>query len=302
MATQTAAERAKYQSWKSKAGLSQTEAIQLYLQEADRQTRVYGGGLVTTNMMNGSFDGGTNASAAGGNGAGGDALPQQPRGLAAIPLLCAAASESRQAYLRRLANTRLEQAWWRRQEALTATPGSLWAFPESTILYLASFLEYVSLTCDGYLPLPSEVVQSFLWPLHNCFLSLWMTYILVITAWTAAGEMLQTVIWGSRRTGLSLESVWKDQVKWTAQSARILTESHQPLTVRLMGLILWPYCLLVMFASSPGQILWQAVAFCLLLGVSWWYWFLVLPTLSLWLLGAALLAGNCFGLIELAGV
>lgn len=304
LATQTAAERAKYQSWKAKGGLSQTEAIRLYMQEADRQVRVYGGGLTTMHSLH-SNGGSSNSSgspfAENGNGTSGQPS-QQPRGLAAIPLLCAAASESRQAYLRRLANTRLEQAWWRRQEPLTATPGSLWAFAESILLGLAAFLEYVSLTADGVIPLPSGVVQSFLWPLHNCFLSLWMAYILVVTAWTAAFEMLQTVLWGSRRTGLALEVVWKDQVHWSAQSAKTLTESHQPLTARLMGLMLWPYTVLVVVAAMPGQVLWQAVAFCALLGVTWWYWFLVLPCIAFWLLGAAILAGNCFGLIELAGV
>jgi len=297
LATQTAAERAKYQSWKSKAGLLQTEAIRLYMQEADRQIRVYGGGLTT-------FDSSDQAN--GGNGIPpvNDEVPppQQPRGLAAIPLLCAAASESRPAYLRRLANTRLEQAWWRRQEPLTAAPGTLWSFPEFVLLAVASFLEYMSLTADGTVPLPSGVVQSFLWPLHNCFLSLWMAYILTMTGWTAALKMLQTIVWGSRRTGLALDVVWKDQVQWSAQSARTLTDSHQPLTARLMGLVLWPFSILVMVANTPGQVLWKAVAYCALLGVTWWYWFLVLPTAAFWLLGAAILAGNCFGLIELAGV
>jgi len=297
LATQTAAERAKYQSWKSKAGLSQTEAIRLYMQEADRQIHVYGGGLTTVN------------SSAHANGDGLPSAPtdvpspqQQPRGLAAIPLLCAAASESRQAYLRRLANTRLEQAWWRRQEPLTAPPGTVWSFPEFVLLAVASFLEYVSLTADGTVPLPSGVVQSFLWPLHNCFLSLWMAYILTMTGWTAALKMLQTIVWGSRRTGSTLDVVWKDQVQWSAQSARTLTDSHQPLTARLIGLALWPFSILVLVSNTPGQVLWKAVAYCALLGVTWWYWFLVLPISAFWLLGTAILAGNCFGLIELAGV
>lgn len=296
LATQTAAERAKFQSWKSKAGLSQTEAIRVYLQEADRQIRVYGGGLATT-RASANADAQEPASAPAE-----EPTAQQPRGLAAIPLLCAAASESRQAYLRRLVNTRLDQAWWRRQEPLTATPGSLWAFPESLLLSLASLLETISLTADGRVPLPSGVVQSFLWPLHNCFLALWMGYILVMTAWTAVWEMTQTIVWGSRRTGLSLEGVWKDQVVWSAQAARTLTESHQPLTARLVGLALWPFSLLVILAGAPGQILWQAAVFNLLLGITFWYWFISLPILAFWMLGAAVLAGNCFGLIELAGV
>ena len=294
LATQTAAERAKYQSWKAKAGLSSTEAIRLYMQEADRQIRVYGGALsaLPANSSNPSLS---------------EAAPPvppapQPRGLAAIPLLCAAASESRPAYLRRLANTRMEQAWWRRQEPLTATPGSLWAVPEAIFLGIASFLEFISLTADGKIPLPLGVVQSFLWPLHNCFLSAWMAYILSNAAWTAAWQMIQTVLWGSRRTGLALDAVWKDQVQWSAQSARTLTEPHQPLTARLIGLLLYPLSLVVMLAGTLPSSLWQAVAYTALLFATWWYWCLVLPTAMAWLLGAAVLAGNCFALIELAGV
>jgi hypothetical protein len=69
-----------------------------------------------------------------------------------------------------------------------------------------------------------------------------------------------------------------------------------------VGLALWPFSLLVILAGAPGQILWQAAVFNLLLGITFWYWFISLPILAFWMLGAAVLAGNCFGLIELAGV
>ncbi|OEU19937.1 hypothetical protein FRACYDRAFT_182222, partial [Fragilariopsis cylindrus CCMP1102] len=36
-----AAERAKYQAWRSKSGKSQEDSMRLYVQEADRQLRVY---------------------------------------------------------------------------------------------------------------------------------------------------------------------------------------------------------------------------------------------------------------------
>jgi len=37
-----AAEKAKWQAWKTKAGLSQAEAMSRYITECDRQIRVYG--------------------------------------------------------------------------------------------------------------------------------------------------------------------------------------------------------------------------------------------------------------------
>jgi len=292
---QTSAERAKYAAWRSKSGLSKDEAMRLYVQESDRQVRVYG--LTPQTPEN------TPALEAPLPDSAASQQQQQPRGLAAIPLLCAAASESRQAYLRRLDNTRLEQAWWGRQEPLCATPGTFLALPETVVIKFASVLEYVSLTCEtmGVVPLPHAVVQSFFWPLHNASLALWMGIILVYTAWTAAAELASTVLWGSRRTGLSLPGVWKDQVQFSSQSVHTLTESHQPLSARLVGLALLPYTLVVALTSGP-PVLWASILYCVLMGTTWWYWCLTLPFFAACFLGAAIVAGNCFALIELAGV
>jgi hypothetical protein len=294
--TSTAAERAKYNAWKSKQGLDKAEAMRLYIQESDRQVRVYG--LTPQTPENTpALENGTGT----GGGSGSSTFPQaQPRGLAAIPLLCAAASESRQAYLRRLANTPASQAWWSRQEPLCATPGTIWALPEQIVLWLAAVLEYLSLAVDWKV-FPQAVVQSFLWPLHNCLLALWMGVILIYTAGTSGLDLLQTLLWGSRRTGLTLPSVWKDQVHLSSQTISTLTEAHQPLSARLVGLFLLPYTGLVGVASAPPT-LWASVLYCVALGLTWWYWMIVLPAAALFLLGAATLAGNCFALIELAGV
>lgn len=299
LATQSAAERAKYQAWRGKSGLSQQEAMRLYLQEGDRQIRVYGR---APNALENSQPQQTshNTQAALEDRERGDQLL---RGLAAIPLLCAAASESRQAYLRRLANTSLEQAWWGRQEPLTAAPGSLFSLPESILIGFAALLERISLTADSIVPIiPIDVVRSFLWPSHNSLLALWMAYILNTTAWSAAIDLTQTIVWGSRRTGLSLESAWKEQVIWCARSVRTLTEPHQPLTARIMGLSLWPYGPLVNLANAMGPVLWKATFYVAFLCCTWWFWWVVLPWLGLGLMSLSFLAGNCFCLIELAGV
>lgn len=292
---QTAAERAKYNAWRSKSGIASLEAMRLYVTESERQVRVYGSTASSSSMMMTP----ENTPRLMENGSSSPSV--QPRGLAAIPLLCAAASESRQAYLRRLAQTDVSQGWWRRQEPLCATPGTVLAVPEFLVIQLAALLESLSLTDLVPAAIPLPVVQSFLWPLHNSLLALWMGVILVYTAWTACWELFQTVLWGSRRTGLSLTGIWKDQVLLTSQSIKGLTESHQPLSARLVGLVLSPLTFLV-WMTTHFPILWTCILYTAAMVMTWWYWTLTLPFLAICLLGTAVALGNCFALIELAGV
>jgi hypothetical protein len=288
------------------------DAMRLYLQEADRQIRVYG---MASSPSNNPEDGGTstprledgNRNAYGTD----DGSPgiAQPRGLAAIPLLCAAASESRQAYLTRLAHTEPHQAWWQRQEPLCATPGSFWALPETILLFAASLVETISLAVDdgqghGTTPIPPTVVQSFLWPVHNTLLALWMGIILDYTLLVSCYELIQILLWGSRRTGLSLLAVWRDEIQWSATQINTMTESNQPLTARLVGLACLPNTMLVGIVNalvSPGQVP-ASVLFVFAVIVTWWYWSIVLPMMAAGLIFFSLVAGGNFALIELAGV
>ena len=312
-------DQAKYQAWRRKSGIDKPEAMRLYCQEADRQIRVYGLGNTalappTANNNNGAMQQQQHAN---NNTSTPPLQQQQPRGLAAIPLLCAAASESRQAYLRRLAQTPVAHAWWKRQEPLTATPGTLWALPERLLLAVATLVEHVSLATPPQLfllLLPAPVLQSLLWPWHNSLLALWMGIILIATAWTGAWELLYTTLLGSRRSGWSLAAVWQTQVLAAANTVGTLAEAHQPLTARVMGLCLWPLAVVVswvvekgmgriiIFSSSDFFVLAKAVAYCVWLGVTWWYWFLVLPVVFGWWMVVAGVVGLCFALIELVGV
>jgi hypothetical protein len=265
----------------------------LYMQESDRQMRVYGSAGGTTPLNTPMIEDASQSAASSG----------QPRGLAAIPLLCAAASESRSAYLRRLANTQTHLAWWSRQEPLCASPGSIGALPESILIGLASLVEYVSLSSEKYVSiLPAPIIQSWLWPWHNALLALWMGLIVSITAWTSLLDLFKTVLWGSRATGLSLGHVWKDQVQWNATSVRSLTETHQPLSARLVGLAVWPLVGIVQVATWAPAGLPRSILYGVLLVMTWWYWVLTLPFMAVCMMGGALLLGNCFALIELAGV
>lgn len=293
-----AADRAKYQAWRTKVGLSGAEAMRLYLSEADRQIRVYGNLTPQTPQATPNT-----TSTNGGNSTnnGGTSMMDTPRGLAAIPLLCAAAAESRQAYIRRLAQTPYENAWWKRQEALCGTPGTFTALPELSVLQLARFVEHVSLATAA----DNAALQAFLWPLHNCLLSLWMLMILVLTLGESSGNILQIVVWGARRTGLSLGKVWDHDLALWQQCVVGMCESHQAMTCRLVALLVLPasytYGAIKRLIGSRSMTLASAM-FVVLLGTGWWYFVFVLPWLAICMLGMACASGSCFALIQVAGV
>jgi hypothetical protein len=291
--TASGPERAKYQAWRSKSGIpSNPEAMHLYLAESDRQLRVYGSApaSVPQTPQATPIGNGNNSNAT-------STVTDTPRGLAAIPLLCAAAAESRPAYLRRLSQTPYESAWWARQEALCGTPGTASALPESALLQLAKLVEHLSLRS-------SKVVSAFLWPVHNSCLSLWMLLILVLSTMHSVLQILQILVWGARRTGLSLGRVWKDDMGLTVQNIHGMCEPHQAMTCRLVGLVLLPLSMVVGLLKGvfPGSMTLASSVFCVAVLCTWWYFLLVLPWLSACLLGTALSSGACFALIEFAGV
>ena len=280
--------------------------MRLYLSEADRQIRVYGNltpqtPQATPNAASSTAHGG-NGSTTSMNGGHATLTMETPRGLAAIPLLCSAAAESRPAYLRRLAQTSYENAWWKRQEALCGTPGTLTALPEMTILQLARLVEHLSLNSSS----PNPVLQSFLWPLHNLCLALWVLMILVLILVECVWNIFQIVIWGARRTGLSLTRVWENDLLLWEQCQVVMCESHQAMTCRLVGLLLLPWSWLLrtlrqVVSPTTGTTLASAL-FGMGVLIGWWYFVVVIPWMSLILLGMACASGFCFALIQIAGV
>lgn len=269
-----------------------------YIAECDRQTRVYGG--------SGAANPQTPQSTPNPSSQQQDEVT--PRGIAAIPLLCAAASESRVAYLRRLSRTHMDSAWWARQESLCGTPGTLSGLPETVLLAVASLVEYVSLGLVNQTPLPPSVVQSLLWPLHNACLAIWMLLILIFTAISGGISLATTILWGSRRTGISLQKIWNDELIPASQSVNALCQPQQPISVRLVGLILLPLTPIVeglcrgFVEPVGGQLATSVVYGVVVLFLTWWYWIIVAPWLGFFLMVAAFWSGCCFALIEMAGM
>lgn len=301
------AEKAKLAAWRTKRGLTQAHAMNAYIIEADRQVQVYGTSTSTNTGSNEQES--DNGSASGSN-----SILLMPRGLAAIPLLCAAASESRASYLHRIgATTQVENGWWIRQEPLCGDPGSIFALPEHIVLTLAVLVEKLSLYVQSDtikrilsgLNLKASVVQSLLWPAHNLLIVIWMMVIFLTTVTGSVLLTLKTLLLGSKRTGLTLENIFVQEIRPCRLGTQAICEPHQMATVRLLGLVLYPLGMLCktvdgLVERDTPLLVASSIFVCVGL-FGWWYLYLVLPWLAASGLVFALSVGWCFALIELAG-
>lgn len=310
------AEKAKFNTWKSKRGLTQSQAMTAYIIEADRQIAVYGTApsVTPTNTPadEQNSDNGSNGTSS---------VLLTPRGLAAVPLLCAAASESRTSYLKRLENNAVsnESGWWTRQEPLCGDPGTVLALPEILVLTIAILVERLSLylhsnTSRNILDtfhLRPAVVQSLLWPLHNVLLVVWIMVIFLATLTGSSILTFKTMLLGSKRTGVTLENIFSQEIIPCKRAAGSLCLPHQTATVRFLGLALYPLGMICDLADGVMQKLPLGQQMGLLLGsgtyllaslMLWWYWFIALPWIAFGGLCFSFSLGWCFGLIELANM
>lgn len=265
--------------------------MKLYLQESDRQIRVYGS---TKQATNGPLR--TSSASSVTSEQDSTATTSTPRGIAAIPLLCAAAGESRQAYLRRISQTPSDAAWWARQEALCGeNPSSLFTFPESLVIFLAKQIEALSLASGN------NVFRALLWPLHNSLLSLWIMAIASITLFEGVFRILQVLLWGARRTGISLSLIWKD-LNLLVSSVHAACEPQQAITCRLVGLSLLPATYTVsLLDKGISSVTLASVGLVSLLTMNLWYFIFLLPWAGFWMLWFSVIAGFAFAVIEVAG-
>eukprot|EP00584_Thalassiosira_punctigera_P010383 CAMPEP_0172528052 /NCGR_PEP_ID=MMETSP1067-20121228/2567_1 /TAXON_ID=265564 ORGANISM="Thalassiosira punctigera, Strain Tpunct2005C2" /NCGR_SAMPLE_ID=MMETSP1067 /ASSEMBLY_ACC=CAM_ASM_000444 /LENGTH=401 /DNA_ID=CAMNT_0013311907 /DNA_START=91 /DNA_END=1296 /DNA_ORIENTATION=- len=345
------ADRAKLCAWRGKRGMGREDAMAAYMDECERQLRVYGtrgddgrrqqqqraGAASTSETASATTRGGeTSASSrgsapnsttpqntpanegrtirnvdGGGGGGRGNAVLLCPRGLAAIPLLCAAASESRSAYLARLQVTNPNDGWWAKQEPLCLEIDNPLSIPEKLIIALASQVEQISLVVSNYMGdgqtvsiMSPRVLQAFLWPIHNVLLCCWIVLILTTTCLGSMATMCRTLLFGAKRTNAPLGRLFAEEVLPSARATESLCEDHQVIGIRVAGLALMPLMMLCDFATSVAGRAGMLVGSLFFLGMgvcSWWYWVCVLPWLAVCGLCLAVMSGWCFGLIELAG-
>jgi hypothetical protein len=130
-----------------------------------------------------------------------------------------------------------------------------------------------------------------------------MLLILVLTLVESVWNIFQIVVWGARRTGLSLTRVWDHDLRLWEQCQVGMCESHQAMTCRLVGLFLLPMSFLLRnLKHYIGSTTLASALFGICFVAGWWYFLFVLPWMACVLLGTACASGTCFALIEVAGV
>jgi len=279
-----------------------------------------------------------------------------------MPLLCAAASETRHAYLQRLASTTTNRngifsdGWWRKQEPLCGDPGTIMSLPETALIVLATAMESFSLSLNDITTdnasstkrirgknsnhsttttpknhpststttltnkfltqkLPTSTIQSFLWPLHNSLLIVWMLLIFLYTATGTAIIAARTMLIGDQTKRTFLEEVLVQEIRPLKMGVGELCAAYQSVGVRLLGLALYPIWMVGEMGDKcreklrddggMGDLigLYAAVGFYVSSVVLlWWYWFVLLPCMATWGIFVSIGLGWCFGLIEFAGV
>jgi len=342
-------EKAKLEAWKRKRGNNQETAMKSYLNEASRQSKIYGtphphphdsqychressnhnDSSDTHTRNNNHMDDNDNHSSSC------ESPSLTPRGLAAIPLLCAAASETRPLYLARMRSTQSpSNGWWRRQEPLCADANTYLAIPESLLIQFATHVEWLAIyTTSNHTPTThthtqtqtitryfTSSIPSFLWPLHNILLVTWMLILFLYTFLASNLLALQTLLLGRKRTNTSIHHIYQEELLPSQKALLSLTQSHQFLSVKLLGLVLYPLLYLLnitlflkhnnhhhhimssILPASSSQII-AVLTYNIAFALTWWYWILVLPWFAfLAIFGAIFCLGPCYALIDLAGI
>jgi len=372
------AELAKLNAWRAKRGLSQAQAMTGYILEADRQLLTYGSASILPQRASSSSPTTTPRNTpderrkhhtnaiieehSNNCRRCGTSVFATSRGLAAIPSLCAVASETRLAYLERLGSTTTNRngifsdGWWRKQEPLCGYPGTIMSLPETALIVLATAVESFSLSLNEIntdntsstkrireknnnhsmatttmnrpstssttvtnkfltQKLPTSTIQSFLWPLHNSLLIVWMLLIFLYTATVTAIIAARTMLMGEQTTCTFLEDVLVQEIRPLKMGVGELFGTHQSVGVRLLGLALYPIWMVGEMSDKcrerlrddggMGDLigLYAAVGmYVSLVIILWWYWFVLLPWMATGVIWVSIGLGWCFGLIEFAGV
>jgi acyl-CoA-binding protein len=307
------AESEKWGAWKSKEGLTQSEAMARYITESDRQIHVYGSlaGPSTSTVASSS-------SSVVGASPSSSSPPLNRctlRGIASLPFLVSAASESRASYLRRLSVMTASSRFWDKQAALATTksegPTDFKALParvanalENGILMLGKGVE--RLATSSVLGLNPTTLHAMSYPLHVLILTLWIALIFVVSLLSISVSVLLTLLFGSRETKMDLASLLDDGLRPTSLAASSLSARSHPLPLRCLAFLLSPLPLLASVVWRAREAFGDAPACaCLLavMGATAWYWSAALPAVLFWFGGwSGGLATVAAGLIEAAGL
>ena len=314
------ADKAKFNAWKSKRGMTQEHAMMRYSEECERQLRLYG---------NSSSDSNTSEEAKNKMNSKVKTSKKErnsiPRGIAAVPLLCAAAAETLEAYKARVLSSSIQPSrrsgWWRHQEPLCADPGTLLAFPEHAVIYTAqTFVEQWVIPSSTVPTATEKVLIAASYPIHNILIASWVVFIYICTLMGSAAVIAKTLVLGKKRVQSgSIPDILEDTIEPLASSTLALNSTRQALSIRLIGFLVGtPMRLICRMSSSIASafmvddsksginshmVVVAALFHTWACVFTWFYWLCVVPWAAvLGILWIGIGLGVCYGIIELAEV
>jgi hypothetical protein len=251
-----------------------------------------------------------------------------PRGVAAVPLLCAAASESFESYKIRVFHNRSiinnnnnnnnnsssnsnnndasssnssSNNWWRQQEPLCADPGTPLAFPEHLVLGIARKME------DWMYTYMNTTLVAASFPLHNVLIAIWILFIYICTFVGSATIVTKTVLLGPQRVGAgSIQDLFQQTILPLGASTLTLTHPRQALSVRTIGMLLMPLryiCQISTNIADSSNAMVLGASFYIWSGVmTWFYWLSFLPWASVGMIWVSFMISACYAVIQVAEV
>merc|ERR1712176_389347 len=146
-----------------------------------------------------------------------------------------------------------------------------------------------------------SVIQSFLWPTSNVLLATWIVLILMYTLVESNFLIVKSLLLGSKRVGISLPTIFSEEIFNSSNLASSLCLPHQAMSIRLAGLALMPLGTLCditkIILDKSGYVI-SGIFFVLMNLITWWFWFCIIPWVAVVGFVLSLASGVCFALIE----
>ena len=153
--------------------------------------------------------------------------------------------------------------------------------------------EYTSIVLSKFGIWPG-VIQSLLWPLHNTLLVTWIMVIFVSTLFGSIYLIILAIVFPG--TEFSLEDIFTQEIIPCRRAIRNLCGVHHVVSVRILGLLLYPLGWLCAIAQNTKEYIsfgkymnlrndmiasvTAGVLYVVISMMTWWYWLYVLPLVA----------------------
>ena len=162
-------------------------------------------------------------------------------------------------------------------------------------------MESCALSGRSFGPMSPSVAHAFTFPLHLLLLGVWMDVIFLMTAWNACLVAGKTLVFGSKVTKVTMESVFENEIVRAGEVVRLLGEGG--FVAKCVSFSMFPLSILVDVVVMVNDTFGVLVAMTIFAGgglFMWWFVIFVLPWCAVVIGWICCLYGLCCGVIEMA--